>query len=175
MSLDPGKVYDLVTRQIEALHRVCDGSGATLVHVKPHGALYNQASVDAGLAAVIAKAVRDFDASLVLFGLSGSFLLAEGKRAGLRTASEVFADRTYTAEGCLTPRTEPNALIRSVDQALVQAIQMMANGSVLAIDGTVTPVNAQTICIHSDGENAVAFARAIHRKLREFGVRIRPA
>ena len=173
MSLPRDEVFEIVVEQIEALQRICVEQGGRLHHVKPHGALYNQAAKEPDLAASIAKAVSSIDPALILYGLSGSFLISEAQAAGLQTASEVFADRTYRADGSLTPRTESNALITQPNDAVAQAIQMIRSKSVTAITGETVSIKSDTLCIHGDGEHAVGFAKAISLALAEKGVRVR--
>src|SRR4030095_7649994 len=132
-----------------------------LHHVKPHGALYNMAARDKQMAAVVATAVKDFDESIVLYGLSGSCLISEAKAIGLKVANEVFADRTYNDDGTLTPRSQPGALIEDEEICLAQVRQMITSNTVTAISGKVIPVAVDTICIHGDGKFAVQFAKAI--------------
>ena len=170
MSLSPREIYDQVIYQIGALKSICETSRAKLRHVKPHGAMYNQAAKDGELAAAIAEAVRAVDESLVFYGLSGSFLVSAAKTAGLKTASEVFADRTYTSDGKLTPRAEENALIKNTDQALRQAVQIVEGNTVNATDGSLVDLVSDTICIHGDGEHAVEFAAAIRQAFDERGI-----
>lgn len=165
MSLSPQEVFDVVLYQVSALKGICEASGAKLHHVKPHGALYNQAAKDKDLAAAIAEAVSRLDQSLILYGLSGSLLISEAVKAGLRTASEVFSDRTYKPDGSLTPRTEPTALITDVGTATTQVLQMVLDGKVVASDGKTIAINADTICIHGDSPNALRFAGAIRQML----------
>ncbi len=174
MSLSPKEVFDLVTEQIVLINAAAIAAGGRLEHVKPHGALYNQAARDRELAAAIAEAVEAFDTKFVLFGLSGTVCVTEAERCGLSVASEVFADRTYQSDGSLTPRTQPNALIQNLDEAVAQALQMVLDGSVTATDGKVVPVRAETICLHGDGPYAVEFARAIRTNLERKGVTIAP-
>ncbi len=159
------ELYELVTQQLVVLNEVAASMGATMYHVKPHGALYNMSARDALLANVIARAVKDFDSHLVLFGLSGSHSISEAKKLGLKTASEVFADRTYRDDSSLTPRSEPNALINETDKAVAQVLQMIQEGTVTTVSGKKIPIVAETICIHGDGEHAVEFAAAIHAAL----------
>src|SRR5580765_180595 len=118
MSLPPDEVHDIVVEQITALREICEATGGKLRHVKPHGALYNQAAKDEKLANAIATAVKAVDENLVLFGLSGSIMMDEAEKCGLATASEVFADRTYQPDASLTPRSEANALIKDTDTAV---------------------------------------------------------
>ena len=172
MSLSPQAIFDLVTEQIALMNDAAVAAGGHLGHVKPHGALYNQAARDRELAAAIAEAVAAFDKDLVLFGLSGTVCISEAERCGLSVASEVFADRTYQNDGSLTRRTESHALIQNVDEAVAQALQMVRDGSVTATDGKIVPVRADTICLHGDGSQAVQFARAIRIALERKGVTI---
>ncbi|MCB1025606.1 MAG: LamB/YcsF family protein, partial [Acidobacteria bacterium] len=172
MSVSPGEVYDLVLYQVAALNGFCKSAGGKLHHVKPHGALYNQAAKDRSLARAIAAAVRSIDGDLILYGLSGSELISEAEVIGLRTASEVFADRTYQADGSLTPRTHKDALIEDTALAVQQALRMVKMKSVLTLDGEILPLRAETICIHGDGRNALNFAVAISGALRENGIAI---
>ena len=159
------EIYELVTVQIKHLKRLAADNAVTLYHVKPHGALYNMAAKDKMMAGAIAKAVKDIDEHLVIYGLSNSFLISEANAIGLKTASEVFADRTYQDDGSLTPRSQPNALIKNVDEVL-QQVSMMLGGSVRTVTGKEISLIAETICIHGDGEYAIDFAKAIHGLVR---------
>ncbi len=172
MSLSAQEVFDVVLYQVSALKGICEAFGATLHHVKPHGALYNQAAKDAELAEAIAKAVKTIDKNLILYGLSNSFLISEAEKINLKTASEVFADRTYQADGTLTPRSQPNALIDDTGKAVSQVLQIIREQSVTAATGEKVSLRAETVCIHGDGENALEFAAAIRRKLTEKGISI---
>ena len=167
MSLSTEDVYDIVLYQVAALKGICEASGGKLHHVKPHGALYNQAAKIRELAGAIAAAVRAIDSGLIFYGGSGSLLISEAEALGLRTASEVFADRTYQADGSLTPRTLPNALIREQSHAVDQAVQMVTSGTVTAGSGEVLNIKAETICIHGDGEHALEFAIALRSAFRD--------
>lgn len=173
MSLPPNEVFGIVVEQVETLKRVCETHGALLHHIKPHGALYNLAAKDGKLAAAIAKAIVSVDPSLVLFGLSGSFMISAAETAGLKTASEVFADRTYQSDGSLTPRTELNALITELETAVTQALQMIRSGTVTSTTGESVSIRADTLCIHGDGANAVDFAKAIRETFEGFEIGIR--
>lgn len=172
MSLAPGEIFDLVSEQVILMNDAAVSAGGRLDHVKPHGALYNQAARDRELAAAIAEAVAAFDKGLVLFGLSGTVCITEAEKCGLTAASEVFADRTYQNDGSLTSRKEPNALVQDVDRAVAQALQMAEDGAVTTTDGKIVPVRADTICLHGDGAHAVQFARAIRTALAKKGVTI---
>ena len=172
MSLSPQEIFDVVLYQVCALKGICAAFGAKLHHVKPHGALYNQAAKDSKIAKAIAEAVKAIDKNLVFYGLSGSCLISEAENLGLKTASEVFADRTYRADGSLTPRSEPNALIKNSEQAVSQVLQMIKEQTVTATDGKNVALKAETVCIHGDGENALEFARTIREKLISAGIKI---
>jgi len=173
MQMEPGEVYAIVLYQIGALRAFAEAAGSRLHHVKPHGALYNMAAKDRALAAAIARAVRDAGDNLLLAGLSGSYLIDEGKQHGLRTISEVFADRTYQNDGTLTPRTAANALISDTDVAIKQVLQMVLEGTVTSVSGKTIPVEAQTVCIHGDGAHALTFARALAQQLDQHHVSIK--
>ena len=164
------EVYALVLTQTRALQQIAREVGATVTHVKPHGALYNQVARDAALAAAVAEAVHAADATLRLFALAGSELVKAGRARGLRVASEVFADRTYRADGSLTPRSAPNALIEEAAAALVQVKRMVREGFVTATNGAEVRIEADTVCVHGDGAHAVEFARRLGVELRADGV-----
>jgi 5-oxoprolinase (ATP-hydrolysing) subunit A len=172
MKVSPNEIFDIVLYQIAALKGVCEAYGTRLHHVKPHGALYNTAAKDARLAQAIAEAVKKTDAELIFYGLSGSFLISEAEKIGLRTASEVFADRTYNSDGTLTPRTEPNALIQDPKQATAQVLEMIFEQKVTATGGEKVALKAETVCIHGDGAHALEFARLINSELTRCGVKI---
>ncbi|MFD1776198.1 LamB/YcsF family protein [Paenibacillus rhizophilus] len=173
MDISPEEAFDLVTYQIGALEAFVRQEGGRLRHVKPHGALYNMAAASRPLADAIAAAVRRFDPSLVLYGLSGSQLLAAGREAGLSTASEVFADRTYQRDGALTPRRQPGAVIADMEQLVRQVIRMVKEGTVLSLDGTEVPLEADTVCIHGDGAGAAVFAGELRNRLKAEGITVR--
>ena len=174
MSLSSEDVYDIVLYQLAALKGICEASGGKLHHVKPHGALYNQAAKAPDLSNAIARAVKAIDPNLVFYGGSGSFLISEAEKLGLRTASEVFADRTYQADGSLTPRTLPDALITEQSKSVAQALQMVTSGNVTALSGEVVDLEADTICIHGDGEHALEFAVALRAAFEERSIEVRP-
>ncbi|NBD24771.1 LamB/YcsF family protein [Paenibacillus glycinis] len=174
MDISPEEAYDLVVYQIGALWGFVRAEGGALQHVKAHGALYNMAVRSERLAQAIAEAVYRVDPSLVLFGLAGSELIAAGKRVGLRTASEVFSDRTYQADGSLTPRRLPDSVITDDERALAQVIRMVAEGKVRTQQQTDIDIQADTICVHGDGVRAVEFAGKIRSSLSEAGLAVQP-
>jgi 5-oxoprolinase (ATP-hydrolysing) subunit A len=170
MSLD--EIHDLVVYQVGALSAFAKIIGKKLSHVKAHGALYNAASVDSSIAQVIARAVRDIDPELLFVGLSGSVMITEAEALGLRTISEVFADRTYQDDGTLTPRTNPKAMVSDPAEAAQRVLRMVTQGTVNSVSGKEIQIKAQTVCIHGDSPHAVAFAKSIVALLKENNVRI---
>lgn len=165
--LSLSEVYDLVSNQIHILNDITKSFGTMLHHVKPHGALYNMAARARPLAAVIALAVKDADEKLKLYGLSGSHLINEAKKIGLKSASEVFADRTYQDNGFLTSRIKPGAIVTDIADAVKRVQQMIKEGTVTTISGKIIPIVAETVCIHGDNEHAVEFVKAIHSAVNE--------
>jgi len=172
LALAPADIRTLVTRQVALLASACADAGARLHHVKPHGALYNLAARDRGVAAAIADAVRAVDPGLVLYGLANSELTAAGEAAGLRVAHEAFAERAYDADGRLAPRGTPGAVIEGFDEALAQVRDFVRDGIVVARDGTRVPIHADTLCLHGDRTDAAEFARGLRAALEAEGVDI---
>ncbi|CAG2149661.1 5-oxoprolinase subunit PxpA [Cupriavidus numazuensis] len=173
MQRDPEAVYADVLYQIGALASMVRALGGQLHHVKPHGALYNQAARDPALAEAIVRAVRDFDSDLVFFGLAGSKMIDVARQAGLRVKEEVFADRGYNADGSLVKRGTPGALHEDEEVALNQTLTMVREQRVRAIDGSWVPIRAETVCLHGDGAHALAFARRIRERLGAEGIAVR--
>lgn len=167
MRLSEDKLYAIVLEQLIKIDLIAKEKGARLYHVKPHGALYNMAARDAKIATTIAQAIKDFNEELIVYGLSNSFLISEAEAIGLKTANEVFADRTYQDDGNLTPRSQPDALIEDAEQCIRQVLQMVKHGTVTTTSGKTVPVVADTICIHSDGRNALRFAQKINEALKQ--------
>ncbi|TQR07779.1 LamB/YcsF family protein [Psychrobacillus soli] len=165
MKITPQEGYDIVVYQIGALNGFLSTFGEEMQHVKPHGALYNMAAKDAKLAQAIAQAVYDISPNLVLFGLSGSELTTAGEKIGLRTAHEVFADRTYQSDGSLTSRNQNDALITDTEKSIAQVVKMVTERKVTSQQNTEVLIKADTVCIHGDGEHAVSFAQYINETL----------
>ncbi len=163
--LSDGELYDLIAEQVDLLQKHCKQAGTTLHHVKPHGALYNMAAINSKMSYVIASAIKEVDTSLIVYGLSNSEILVEANKVGLVFAAEVFADRTYQADGTLTPRSMANALITKVEASLQQCLQIIQTKTITSINNTIVPVVADTICIHGDGNNAVDFAKSLYQLL----------
>jgi UPF0271 protein len=161
-SLPEDELKALVLYQLGALDAIARARGAKLVHVKAHGALYNQAAKDARLARAFAEAVAAYDRSLVLVGLAGGAQLEAARAAGLRAAGEAFADRLYADDGTLVPRTQPGAVLHDPKDAAKQAVKLARSG------------RAQTICLHGDTPGAALIAKAVRAALEAEGIQIAP-
>ena len=161
VTLSPTEIYQLVQKQVHILQKIAAESGAKLNHVKPHGALYNESAKNKIVAQAIAKAVFDLDPNLILFGLSQSHSITQAAEMGLRVANETFADRAYVEDGNLMPRSQVGAVHEDVD-TLVQQVLDIQNGFVKTNLGHKIALTSDTICIHGDGPNALAFAKKIH-------------
>jgi UPF0271 protein len=170
MNLPLNQVYDLVVAQINLLQDIAHGLGAGLHHVKPHGALYNMSAQDQALAGTVAQAVKACDPSLILYGLSGSCSITAANTAGIRTAAEVFADRTYQSDGSLTPRKDSNALITDTLLAVQQAKAFAFHQPILSVHGDSIFLKADTICLHGDGVHAAEFAKNIFQGLQQANI-----
>jgi UPF0271 protein len=173
MDVSADDAYDMVVYQVGALLGVARAAGVTLQHVKAHGALYNMAAKNAELASAIARAVRDVDRELVLFGLPDSFLISEGQSAGLTTASEAFADRNYMPDGTLVSRKRADAHVHDPNEVAARAVRMVREGKVRAVDGQDITLRADTICLHGDGAHAVEFAQSLRSAFSKAGIDVR--
>lgn len=174
MNLPLQEIKSIVIAQIELVKKLAEEIGLQLQHVKPHGALYNTAARDINIATIIAEAVKEVDSKLILFGLANSELGKAAEKVGLNFYNEVFADRTYTDEGKLTPRTASNALIVTKEAAIEQVLRMIQKEEVLSTSGKIVPIKADTICIHGDGVHAVDFAKHINKLIQASNIRISP-
>ncbi|HYF80744.1 MAG TPA: 5-oxoprolinase subunit PxpA [Symbiobacteriaceae bacterium] len=175
MNATPLEVENDTLYQLGAIGAFCRAAGVPVRHIKPHGALYNMAQKDRTLADAIVRAVVAFDPSLLVFAQPGSALEAAAQAAGLTAVGEVFADRAYNADGTLASRKLPGAVIHDPEQVAERAVRMVTSGSVTAIDGTVVPLRAETICVHGDTPGAVDLIRRIRERLGESGVTIAAA
>ena len=173
MQISQQEAYGLTLYQIGALQAFTQAEGVRLHHVKPHGALYNMAAKHPDIAEGIAQAVYDFDPTLILYALSNSTLAKVGEQLGLQVAHEVFADRTYQADGSLTPRSQPDSLITDVSLALQQVLTMLTQNHVHTLQGQRVPIKADTLCIHGDSIHALEFAKALRRALTHQGISIK--
>lgn len=173
IDLPPADTRRCVREQVRALQRICRGAGASMSHVKPHGALYNTAARNDAVATAIVQAIADVDPSLIVVGLAGGRLNAVARQQGLATADEFFADRTYQPDGTLTPRTQPNAIHHDVPAAVKQVLTMLRDGRVLSIDGSLVPIRADTICLHGDGPEVVAMLTQLRSALDRHGIGVK--
>lgn len=163
-----------VLYQVGALAAICRAEGVALRYVKPHGALYNRASVDAVIADAVAQGVRLADPSLMLLGLAGSALITAGRNAGLRTASEAFADRAYLSDRSLAPRHRSGAVLSDEEQVVSQALSIILDERVRTMDGGELQVRADSLCVHGDNPRAPALLTALRARLGERGITVAP-
>jgi len=170
LNLPMDAIAESVFNQVRALAVIAQTCGAEIMHVKPHGALYNQAAKNPGLAAAIAKGVAKWSREVMLVGLAGSRMLDVFRDAGFTAVAEAFADRRYEPDGTLRSRKFDDALLKAPADAAQQALNIVAQGKVIASDGTEVPVSAQTLCIHGDTPGAIQIAEAVAQKLRRAGV-----
>jgi len=173
LNVTPSAAEDFILYQIAAVAGVAGAEGARIQHVKPHGALFNMAVRSAELSAAIARAVAAFDPSLILFGLPGSEMLNAGRAAGLRVAAEAFADRAYEADGSLVSRRKPGSVIHDADAVVSRAVRMVKDRTVVAVDGAVVKIEADTICIHGDTPGSDELAARLRAGLERAGVTVK--
>lgn len=162
-------VRNMLLYQIGALDAFVRVRGGKLHHVKPHGALYNMAAKNYELSCTIVKAIKDYDSSLVLYGLSGSEMIKAAKELGLAVVSEVFADRGYTSKGTLVPRNREGAFIHDPKEAGLRIGSMVEDGTVKAVDGQLVEICAETVCVHGDNAEALEFVKQLNQVLSERG------
>jgi UPF0271 protein len=173
LDVPPDEIYAIVQFQIGALQAIARSQSVPVTHVKPHGALYNRAAVDALTAGAIATAVRDCDDGLILVGLANSRLIEAGHALGLTTASEGFADRRYTDAGFLVPRSQADALISDESEAIVQALEMTLEKRISTASGKSIMLSMQTLCLHGDGPHALRFAKALRQAFADKGIAVK--
>ena len=174
MNVSAEEVKDIVQYQIGALDAFCKANNMKLSHVKPHGALYNMAGKDIKLAEAIAEGIYEVNPELILLGLSGSCLIDAANEVGIKSASEVFADRAYEEDGSLVARTKEGSMITDEMTAIDRVVRMIKSGTVEAISGKEIEVKPDSICLHGDGQKAVEFAKKISERLTEEGIEICP-
>jgi UPF0271 protein len=172
MAMEPEEVAAMVLYQIGALAGFCTAEGVTLHHVKPHGALYNQAAKDPILAEAIVRAVKSFSRDMVLYGLAGSTLTVVGEAAGMQVAHEGFPERVYETDGSLRSRSKPGALITETEKAAVQALRLVREGVEVKGSDGVKHQRVDTLCMHGDSTGAVGIARAVRQELLNAGISI---
>ncbi|MCG6116739.1 MAG: LamB/YcsF family protein [Aquimonas sp.] len=172
LAASPAEAYAFVLYQISALAGFVGAAGARLQHVKPHGALYNQAARDRSLADAIAAAVRDVDPQLRLYGLAGSELQAAALAHGLQWVAEAFVERAYEPDGSLVARSLPGAVLEDPGAIESQVLGLLARGEVAVRGGGTLRVDADTLCLHGDRADAVALAQRLRRLLAAAGVEV---
>jgi UPF0271 protein len=170
----PEDVAAYVIYQVGALDAIARAAGSRVRYVKPHGALYNRASREPAVARAIAYAVKAVDPALALLGLAGSALVRAAEQAGIRAVREAFIDRGYRPDGSLVPRGEPGALLDDVDAAAERAVRMAKERTVAAVDGTDIRVEADSLCVHGDGRDAVRVLTAVRAALAAAGISVAP-
>ena len=173
MKLDYEELKNLVTYQIGALQAFAKAVYVEVQHVKPHGALYNMATVYATLAKAVVEAVVSFDSKLIVFAQANSEMAKAAAKAGLRVAYEVFADRAYNSDGSLVSRANAGAVIEDVKKVAERAIKMVKEKCVVAVDGSVVDLGeVHTICVHGDNLRAVELVKALRKRLGQAGVEV---
>jgi UPF0271 protein len=170
MKISPQDMYDLVVYQAGAVEAFARAAGAKLHHIKCHGALYNMAATDEALSEAMARAAKDLGTMLYVLSRSKNYEVA--KRAGIRVAGEVFADRGYSDDGTLAPRDKPGGMIEDAQQAVKQVLGMIEDGIVVSLNGQRVPVAADTLCLHGDQPNAVVFAKELRKRFAERGIAV---
>jgi 5-oxoprolinase (ATP-hydrolysing) subunit A len=173
LNVTPAEAEDMVLYQVAAVAGVAASEGLRIQHVKPHGALFNMAARSAELSEAIARGVAAFDRSLILFGLPGSEILSAGRRAGLPIAAEVFADRAYEPDGSLASRRKPGSVIHDPIAVVARAVRMVREHTVVAIDGSVISLEADTICVHGDTRGSDELAAKIRAGLESAGITVK--
>lgn len=174
VDVPPTELADDVVYQVAALDGFARLAGDRVRYVKPHGALYNAVVRHEGQARAVVDAVRAYDPSLALVGLPGSAVLRFAEDAGLPTVREAFADRGYLPTGELVPRGQPGAVVHDAARAAARVLELVTTGAVVAVDGTRVPVDAASVCVHSDTPGAVSLLTAVRQALEEQGVAVRP-
>ena len=173
LTLSVEEIAESVHRQVKALDAVAQQCGAEIVHVKAHGALYNQAAREAGIARAIAEGVGRWRKDVVLIGLAGSVMVDEFREAGFAVAAEAFADRRYEADGSLRSRKFEDALLSEPESAAIQALRIVEQENVIATDGSIVRLQAKTICVHGDTPGAAQIVSAVYRRLVGDGISVR--
>ena len=174
MAVSPDEARAYTLYQLGALYAFLKPLGMEMQHVKPHGAFYNMAAKDYGLAKAICQAVKDFDPNLILLGLSGSQHIRAAEDVGLKAVSEVFADRAYEEDGTLVNRKKAGAMVTDEDEAIRRVVRMVKEGKVTAITGRDIPIRAESICVHGDGEKALLFTKRIRMAMEAENILIAP-
>ncbi len=174
MECTPDEIYAFCLYQIGALKSFVHSQGVRMVHVKPHGALYNRGARDEEVASAIARASSDADRDLVLVGLPDSAFEKAARDAGIPFAAEAFADRAYMGDGSLVPRSLPGSVIHDPEEAAERVLKMVLEGRIISVEGSILSIRPDTVCVHGDTPEAVRMAQVIREKLQEEGVIVAP-
>ena len=172
MQLTAAEINHLLVDQLGTLDAIAQAAGIGLHHVKPHGALYNQAETDGAVAAAIVAAIRTFDPDLRLVGRAGSAMARAAREVGHPFTPEAFADRRYRPDGTLLPRSEAGAVLTDPEEVARQVRSLVTNGEVVASDGSRVPVAFETLCLHGDTPGSSVLAARIRRELHVIGVSV---
>lgn len=172
LAITPGEIAAAVEAQVRALDRIAGQLGVQLRHVKPHGALYNDAARDATVAVAVARGAGPWSGRVRLVGRAGAPCLEIYRQAGFAVLAEAFAERRYEADGTLRPRCDPDAVLHDPDEAAAQAVGIAVDGAVRAVNGRQVRLRADTLCIHSDSPGALVIARAVREALASAGIRV---
>ncbi len=173
MIIPPKEVKAMVMYQIGALDAFCRANGITMQHVKPHGALYNMAGKDYELARAVCEAIADVNPRLILMAQAGSQMQKAAEEMHLKMAREIFADRAYEEDGSLVARNKPGAMITDENEAIERVITMVRQGKVAAITGKEIPIQADSVCVHGDGEKALLFVKKLREAFLTEGIQVR--
>ncbi len=172
MHLSTVELRKSIHEQLELVQDLTMANGGTLVHVKPHGALYNQAAVDLELATDLVDIVKEFNKQLNIVALAGSVLLQVAEKQGMRVKAEAFTDRRYSADGTLVPRTDSRAMIHDTQQAITQSLQLLLSGTITSLHGDTVHLHADTLCLHGDNPQALVFAQQLRKAFEQAGITI---
>lgn len=174
MNLSPNELYAYVLYQVGALKSMTEAQGGKLRHVKPHGAMYNQAAVNEEYAVAISRAVLDIDPELIVVCPANSPMYDVAKHLGAKVASEAFADRAYTDAGQLVPRSSEGAVIHDSEVAITRMMNLLKTGEIESINGNSIKLQADTICIHGDNKEALEFAHLLHKSILDSDIELKP-
>jgi UPF0271 protein len=173
MTCTPDEMYAYTIYQVGALMGICASEGVELQHVKPHGAMYNQAAKDPKLAAAIARAIKNLGGGIILMGLANSAFETAAQEQGIPFAAEAFADRGYMADGSLVPRDKPGAFIHDPNEAAARMLKLVKEGTIETPDGQTLKLKAHTICMHGDSAEAVEMAKVVKAIMEKNGVEVK--
>ncbi|MDR2505641.1 MAG: LamB/YcsF family protein [Oscillospiraceae bacterium] len=173
LALTPSEADMYVRYQLGALSAVAESLGGRVTHVKLHGAIYNRAAKDYALASAICEGLAKVNPSLIFLGLANSEMIRAAAGAGLRAASEVFADRAYEDDGTLVARSKPNSMIHDEDEMVARVIRMIKRDEVVSVNGKIVPIKCDSVCVHGDGARALAFVKRLREAFADNDIEAR--